>query len=184
MPTRRDVLARTGAALAAPVLCSPALLLARPARAVSGPGGVLAFEHTHTGETLRVGLRTDGTPVPTEMRAVDRFLRDFRSGEVSPIDPALLQQLHRLVVVTGTRAPFQVISGFRSEHTNAMLRRRGGGGVARSSLHLEGRAIDVRLPDVALADLRVAAQDLKAGGVGFYPDAGFVHLDTGRMRSW
>nr|HMS81883.1 DUF882 domain-containing protein [Burkholderiaceae bacterium] len=100
------------------------------------------------------------------------------------IDPALLDQLQRLARLTGTRAPFEVISGYRSPRTNDLLRRTGGGGVARRSLHLDGRAIDLRLADVPLASLRDAALELRAGGVGFYRSEGFVHLDTGRPRAW
>jgi uncharacterized protein YcbK (DUF882 family) len=85
--------------------------------------------------------------------------------------------------LTGTNAPYEVISGYRSPATNALLQRRSGG-VAAHSLHLEGRAIDVRLADVTLADLRDAATSLRAGGVGFYPQSQFVHLDTGHVRSW
>jgi len=79
---------------------------------------------------------------------------------------------------------FEVISGFRSAETNERLRRRGGGGVASRSLHLEGRALDLRVPGVPLAVLRDAALELRAGGVGFYPASDFVHIDTGRVRRW
>ena len=95
----------------------------------------------------------------------------------------LLDQLHALATVTGSRAPFEVISGYRSPATNASLRAKSGG-VAVHSLHLEGRAIDIRLADVSLADLRDAAISLQAGGVGFYPQSRFVHVDTGRVRRW
>jgi uncharacterized protein YcbK (DUF882 family) len=91
--------------------------------------------------------------------------------------------LHLLAAVTGTKAPYEIISGYRSPATNASLQRRGGG-VATHSLHLEGRAIDVRLADVPLADLRDAAISLRAGGVGFYAQSQFVHLDTGGVRRW
>jgi uncharacterized protein YcbK (DUF882 family) len=115
---------------------------------------------------------------------IDWFLRDFRTGESRAIDPALLDQLQQVAAATGTRALFDVISGCRSPATNEFLRRTGGGGVAAHSLHLDGRAIDVRLGDVALGDLRDAAMSLRAGGVGFYPQSQFVHLDTGRARRW
>jgi uncharacterized protein YcbK (DUF882 family) len=163
---------------------APALLVARRAGAGTARPDVLRLVHTHTGETLSVAWRSGGAIDPQAMRRVDRLLRDVRTGDVAPIDPALLEQLQRLAEATGTRAPFQVISGYRSPRTNEMLRRTGGGGVARASLHLEGRAIDVRLADVPLADLRDAARELRAGGVGGYLREGFVHLDTGRVRSW
>jgi uncharacterized protein YcbK (DUF882 family) len=114
---------------------------------------------------------------------VNWFLRDFRNGESRAIDPQLLDQLHALSAVTGARTPYEVISGYRSPATNELLQRRGGG-VATHSLHLEGRAIDVRLADVPLADLRDAATSMRAGGVGYYAQSQFVHLDTGRVRRW
>jgi uncharacterized protein YcbK (DUF882 family) len=143
----------------------------------------LAFEHTHTGESVSVVYRLEGAYVPSALQTLDHFLRDFRTGDERQIDPQLLNILSSLSAVTGSRAPFQVISAYRSPHTNAMLRERGRG-VAKSSLHLEGRAIDIRLADVPLADLRDAALSLKAGGVGYYPGPEFVHVDTGRVRDW
>jgi uncharacterized protein YcbK (DUF882 family) len=177
-PARRRLLA------VAPLVAAPALLRARTAEAALQRPAMLSFVHTHTGERLEVGFRVGDTHVPQAMRTIDRFLRDFRTGDVHPIDPALIDQLHHIARITGTRAPFQVISGYRAERTNAMLRQRGSGGVARTSLHLQGRAIDVRLADVRLADLRDAARELRAGGVGYYPGSDFVHLDTGRVRAW
>jgi uncharacterized protein YcbK (DUF882 family) len=168
----------------AAVAGAPALLLARRAAASAARPEVLRFVHTHTGESLAVGWRVGEATDPQALARIDRLLRDVRTGDVAPIDRALLDQLQRLVEATGTRAPFQVISGYRSPRTNELLRRTGGGGVARASLHLEGRAIDVRLADVPLADLRDAARGLRAGGVGWYARDGFVHLDTGRVRSW
>lgn len=177
-PRRRRILCSGG--VAAPLL----LLRPRSAAAALPPADVLSFVHTHTRESLTVGWRIAGHPDPLALRRIDRLLRDFRTGDVHPIDPTLLEQLHRVAALTGSRAPFQVISAYRSDRTNAMLRERGRGGVARTSLHLQGRAIDVRLPDVPLADLRDAARSLAAGGVGYYPQDGFVHLDTGRVRAW
>jgi uncharacterized protein YcbK (DUF882 family) len=175
LPRRRFVRAAT--------LGAPLLALSRPG-AASPRRDMLSFVHAHTGESLSVGWRIEGVADPGALRRIDRLLRDVRTGDVHPIDPALLEQLHRVAHLTGTRAPFQVISGYRSGATNQMLRRRGGGGVARASLHLEGRAIDVRLADVPLSDLRDAARSLALGGVGYYPHDGFVHLDTGRVRAW
>jgi uncharacterized protein YcbK (DUF882 family) len=179
-PRRRFLKAVAGAALAMPALSLPRVSHAyAPYRSV----GRLAFEHTHTGERVSLVYRLDGSYVPSSLRTLDRFLRDFRTGDQHQIDPQLLDILSSLSTITGSRAPFQVISAYRSAHTNAMLRERGRG-VARSSLHLEGRAIDIRLADVPLADLRDAAVSLRAGGVGFYPGPEFVHVDTGRVRYW
>ncbi|HET9024333.1 MAG TPA: DUF882 domain-containing protein, partial [Burkholderiaceae bacterium] len=108
---------------------------------------------------------------------------DHYSGDVGQIDPHLFDLLHQVRALVGATQPFEVISGYRSLATNETLRTTRGGGVARHSLHTEGRAIDVRLPGVSLTDLRDAAASLKAGGVGYYPGQ-FVHIDTGRVRRW
>jgi len=176
---RRRAMARVCAVLAAPMLALP-----RRVRAAGSPR-LLRFEHTHTGESLSLAYAVGERYVATALDGIRHFLRDFRNGAMHDIDPGLLDQLHLLADVTGTRAPFQVISGYRSPETNQMLRREGHG-VAAHSLHLEGRAIDIRLADVPLTDLRDAALSLRAGGVGYYPsqDSNFVHVDTGRVRRW
>jgi len=124
-----------------------------------------------------------GTYVPDALTTVNHFLRDFRTGDVHPIDPSLLDLLYHLNDLTGSAKPFQVISGYRSPATNEMLRHRSEG-VASGSLHMKGQAIDVRLADVALPKLRAAALAVGRGGVGFYPASNFVHVDTGRVRAW
>jgi uncharacterized protein YcbK (DUF882 family) len=167
---------------AATLTAAPMLAVSRRVRADSAPRAI-AFEHTHTGERLAVTYAYGDTYVPQALSAVKRLLRDFRDGQTHDIDPALLDQLHLLATITGTRSSFQVISGYRSPATNRMLQK-GGHGVASHSLHLEGRAIDIRLSDVPLTDLRDAALTLAAGGVGYYPTSAFVHVDTGRVRRW
>ena len=121
--------------------------------------------------------------VPDALSTLNRFLRDHYSGDIGRIDPRLFDLLHQVRTLVGGTQPFEVISGYRSPATNEALHRKSRG-VATKSLHLEGRAIDVRLPDVPLADLRDAALSLKAGGVGYYAESRFVHLDTGRVRRW
>jgi uncharacterized protein YcbK (DUF882 family) len=143
----------------------------------------LRLYNTHTGEQLSATYWADGNYQVDELAAIHRLLRDHRSGEVAVIDCNLLETLHALQQQAGARRPYEVISGFRSIATNRELRRVSGG-VAKDSLHTHGRAIDVRLPGLALADLRRAAVNLRAGGVGYYPDSQFVHLDTGRVRHW
>ena len=143
----------------------------------------LAFHHTHTGERLEVEYFHDGVYLPDSLQTVDQFLRDFRTGDVHPIDPGLLDLLHELTDQTETSKAFQVISGYRSPATNEMLRHRSEG-VAAGSLHMQGQAIDIRLPDVPLAKLRAAALSVARGGVGYYPASDFVHVDTGRVRRW
>ncbi len=176
---RRRVLAHAGAA----AMAVPLLALPRRARAEQDERS-LSLWHTHTGERLTMAFAVGGSLLRPALARLDRFLRDHYSGAVGHIDPGLYEQLFALQTRLGSRAAFEVISGFRSPRTNDRLRQRGGGGVARASLHMQGRAIDVRLPDVALADLRDAALELRAGGVGYYARERFVHLDTGRVRSW
>jgi uncharacterized protein YcbK (DUF882 family) len=143
----------------------------------------LSFVHTHTGERLEVDYAGNGDGCPQALAQVNRFLRDHRTGEEHAIDPRLLEVLHDLRLAIGARSPFAVISGYRSPHTNAILRARSGG-VAGGSLHMQGMAIDVRLSGVRTAALRDAALELGRGGVGYYADSDFVHLDTGRVRRW
>jgi uncharacterized protein YcbK (DUF882 family) len=162
---------------AAPVLALPGVSLA------SAPTRALGLHHLHTGERLDVTYMRAGQFVPAALASVDRVLRDFRSGESHPIDPRLLDLLHALKIATGSRRPFEVISGYRSPATNQQLRTRSEG-VASGSLHMQGKAIDIRLPDVALTTVRDAAIALGLGGVGYYKASNFVHVDTGRVRAW
>ena len=143
----------------------------------------LSFQHTHTGESLAIPYVEDGLYVPEALARIDYVLRDHYDGTVHPIDRDLLDILHAVAVETGTRKPFQVVSGYRSPATNEMLRQRGPG-VSKNSLHMQGRAIDVRLDDVSTASLREAGLTVARGGVGYYRTADFVHLDTGRFRQW
>jgi uncharacterized protein YcbK (DUF882 family) len=175
----RRRLLRTAFAVASPLFAVPL-----HTQAQGGAPRVLQFDHLHTGERLGVEYWSDGAYRPDALAAVNRLLRDFRTGTVGAIDTRLLDLLHALARLTGGRRPFEVISGFRSAETNEALRRNGGGGVARGSLHLEGRAIDIRIADVPLATLRDAALALRSGGVGHYPRSNFVHVDTGRVRRW
>ena len=145
----------------------------------------LAFVHTHTGEELSLVYKVGNNYVPDAMVKLAHLMRDFLSGDVHPIDPSLLDVLWQTQANLKTTAPFEIISAFRSPKTNTMLRGRSSHtGVAKNSMHLTGQAIDIRMPGVALADVRDAAQELKRGGVGYYADSGFVHLDTGRVRRW
>jgi uncharacterized protein YcbK (DUF882 family) len=173
-----------GAAAAAAALV-PAPLFAAPASTNRGDR-VLSFFHTHTGERLKVAYCCDGEYQPEALQQINHLLRDFRLDEVKPIDPKLLDLLHNLGGTLETEQPFHVISGYRSPKTNLMLRGRGGShsGVASKSLHMVGKAIDIRIPGVKLDHVRGAARSLKRGGVGYYPDSNFVHVDTGRVRYW
>jgi uncharacterized protein YcbK (DUF882 family) len=143
----------------------------------------LSFVHTHTGERLSSVYFQDGEYRADELGRINRLLRDFRNGEVHPIDPGVLDILADLRMLAQRDEPYAVFSGYRSPETNAALRRYSRG-VAEHSLHMQGRAIDVRLPGFATGRLRELALGMGRGGVGFYPQSDFVHLDNGRVRGW
>ena len=143
----------------------------------------LAFVHTHTGETLDLIYRGAQGYKRDSLLKVNEFLRDFRTSDVHAIDPTLLDLLHALARSAKSTEPFHVISGYRSPRTNSALRAHASG-VAKYSLHMEGKAIDIRLPGVALTRVRDQALGLARGGVGYYPGSNFVHVDTGRVRAW
>lgn len=143
----------------------------------------LQFEALHTGERLKVDYWVDGAYVPGALASVNRVLRDCRSGEVHAIDPKLLDLLHQIGHRLEIPGGYQVISGYRSPATNAMLHDKTSG-VANKSLHMVGKAIDIRVPGRALEKVHSTALSLKVGGVGFYPKSDFVHVDVGRPRSW
>jgi len=143
----------------------------------------LSFFHTHTSNELSVTYKIDGEFVPRALEQVNEFLGDFRNGEAYPIDPQLLDLLHEVLAASGSTGVFHVISAYRSPETNDMLRQRSKD-VAKNSMHVQGKAIDVRLTDLPTARLRDVALELKLGGVGYYRKSDFVHLDTGRVRRW
>jgi uncharacterized protein YcbK (DUF882 family) len=151
--------------------------------AAAVPAHRLSFYHIHTAEKLTVTYRENGEIVPAALAEINRYLRDFRTEQVHDIDVALLDTLHELFTRFDGRGNFEVISGYRSPRTNAALRH-ATSGVAENSLHIQGRAIDVRLTSAKTEALRDAALTLKTGGVGYYPESNFVHLDTGKFRSW
>lgn len=144
----------------------------------------LALVNTHTQEKIDLVYAAGERYVPAALGSLNHFLRDHYTGDIGVMDPQLFDLLHRVQAALGTKNAYAVISGYRCPATNAHLRQTGGGGVAKRSLHMEGRAIDVRMPGVALSELHEAALSLRAGGVGFYPGQQFVHLDTGRVRNW
>ena len=143
----------------------------------------LAFLHLHTNETLQCCFWDDNQFNLDALAKINHILRDHRSNEVVAIDRDLINLLHKLHTLTNSRAPFEIISGFRSEKTNEALRKKSTG-VAKRSYHMQGKAIDVRLADVDLKTLRDTAISLQAGGVGYYQKSGFLHIDTGRTRNW
>jgi len=143
----------------------------------------LALYNLHTGEDLKTIYWSEGQYLPEALSEINHILRDYRSGEVTAIDTRLLDLLHELSRSMGTSAHFHVISGYRSPHTNAVMREQSTG-IARNSMHTLGKAIDIRLPGHSLRSVHTAAVCLRGGGVGYYPASDFVHMDTGRIRYW
>ncbi len=191
-PDRRLFFGRLGAL----GLATSGLLLGAPRRAAgaevrdsllasaASPGERwIELFNTHTSETLSIAYRNAGGFVATALQRLNWLLRDHRAEAVAAIDPLLFDQLGALAFAAGREARFEVISGYRSPLTNSRLAEEGRG-VATHSLHMEGRAIDVRLRGFSTAQLRDFALDAAAGGVGYYARSNFLHIDTGRLRAW
>ena len=159
------------------------LLLLCPEPAVSFDERRLTFYHTHTARNLDVVYARGGEYVDSALDDIERFLSDFRTGDVRRIDPALLDLIYEIRESLGSNGTFEVISAYRSPQTNEMLRDRSSG-VAKNSQHTIGKAIDIRLRGIQTAKLRDAAIARKGGGVGYYQASNFVHIDTGRVRRW
>jgi uncharacterized protein YcbK (DUF882 family) len=175
---RRSFITGAAAALAASTMPAFANIPGAAAK-------TLAFNNIHTGERLTIDYWVEGRYLPDALQSINHLLRDFRTGEVHPIEPRLMDLLTALRTNLETTEPFEVISGYRSPTTNASLRaEREHSGVAAKSLHMQGMAIDIRIPGRALEALRSAALTQRAGGVGYYPQSDFVHVDVGRVRIW
>jgi uncharacterized protein YcbK (DUF882 family) len=176
-PERRRVLALVLATIAGLVFEAP-----RQA-AAQGVLRRLSFDNIHTGEKLTAAYWQDGHYLPDGLREIDYSLRDFRTGDIYAIDPRLLDLLYRLRQQLAYDGPIHVISGYRCPATNAMLAARSPR-VSKTSFHMRGMAIDIRIPGRPLPELRDAAMLLGMGGVGYYPESDFVHVDTGPVRFW
>ena len=166
-------------------ILAPSSLLLTPTQLFAKPGvkRTLKFHHTHTNEKFSATYHNGTQYDQGALHETNDFLKDFRTGDIKIIDPALLDSLHRLQVKTGSRGTFQVISAYRSPKTNETLRSKSHG-VAKRSYHMQGKAIDIRLSDVKTASLRKVATSLRQGGVGYYSKSDFLHIDTGPSRSW
>lgn len=175
--SRRRFLAASAQLTLGLSLLSPADLFAKKL-----PANSISFYHTHTREQFELSYFNQNCPIRVK-HGLYSFLRDFRTGDTHPIDFRLMNILHRIQLETESKGVFEVISCYRSPITNERLRKKSSG-VAKKSLHLNGQAIDVRLTDIATKDLRDVAISLRKGGVGYYAQSDFVHLDTGRVRSW
>jgi uncharacterized protein YcbK (DUF882 family) len=143
----------------------------------------LSFYNTHTGENMEAVYWNRGMYMPQALADINYILRDYRTGEVKEIDPDLLDLLFTLRQKLESTVPFNIISGYRSPETNSLLSIMGKG-VVKNSMHVQGMAIDIRLPGYELKTLQRAAIDLRRGGVGYYPSSDFVHVDVGRIRYW
>lgn len=180
---RRKFLQMSGLAAMAGVASSSSFLAGSVMAAPSDGTRIITLAHIHTGEKMACAYRADGRYLTEGLASAEHLLRDHRSGESHAIDPDLLDTLHDLAMCLNAEPDFDVISGYRSPATNAELRRQGHA-VASRSYHMEGKAVDIRLAGVSIGRVHRAALDLKRGGVGFYSGPGFIHIDTGPVRSW
>ena len=143
----------------------------------------VSFKQAHTGETFSGTYRVGNRYLPEAFERLNYVLRDFRTGEVFPMDPRVVDILSMIQSRSKSSEPFQILSAYRSPKTNTNLRN-ASNGVAKNSFHMYGQALDIRNPNVSTKRVRNIAQGLKAGGVGYYPRSSFIHIDTGTVRSW
>jgi uncharacterized protein YcbK (DUF882 family) len=147
------------------------------------PSREISLFNIHTAEKLSVEYCTDGEYADEALQAINHILRDFRTGEIKPIDLRLLNLLHAITNKIKSGSQVHIISGYRSQATNLSLTKKSGN-VAKHSLHMDGKAIDLRIPGCDLSTLREVAWGMQSGGVGYYAKSDFVHIDTGRVRFW
>ncbi len=150
-----------------------------------GDTRTISFHHAHTGENITVTFKRNGRYDEAALKKLDWFMRDWRKEKSTHMDPHLFDLLWEVYREVGASRPIEVICGYRSPETNAMLRARSTG-VAEFSQHTHGQAMDFFIPGVPLSEIRAIGLRLQRGGVGFYPTSGspFVHLDTGSVRYW
>ena len=182
---RRHLL-RAGLGLAAVASAGGTLFSSEEAEAAAlrAPPRVLSLVNLHTGERVNAEYWSRGKYVRDAMRALNRVLRDHHNNSVHAMDPKLLDLVHALSRKINRRGPIEIVSGYRSPETNAMLREADGSGVAQNSYHMRGMAIDLRVQGLSTSQLQRAALSLRGGGVGYYPDSNFVHVDVGPLRHW
>jgi len=178
VPSRRRFLF----GLALPALAGLALPMG-PAMAARRPERNLVIHHQRTGEWLRTVYFADGVYLEDSLRDINRVLRDWRTDQMVDIDPKLLDIVYLVQSRLDSQAPIEVVCGYRSPQTNTMLRRRSRA-VAKNSLHMHGKAIDISFAGRELANVRRIAETMGAGGVGYYPGSGFIHIDSGPVRHW
>lgn len=178
--TRRDVLQMGTVGLLS--MATP-LLAGKKAQAASPKMWQVSFRQAHTGESFSGVYRVGDQYLPDVFERLNYMLRDFRTGEAFPMDPRVIDVISMVQQGTGKDAPLEILSGYRTPKTNAMLYRISEG-VARNSYHMYGQAIDIRMPGYSTKKLSQVARGLRAGGVGYYPKSHFVHVDTGEIRTW
>ena len=175
LTSRRSFL--VAAAASTTLLATPSIVRAHNA------GRQLSFHNLHTEERLNATYWVDGRYDKGALREINHLLRDHRTGDIFAMDPELMDLLHFLEQHLAVKSRFEIISGYRSPKTNAALAAKSGG-VAKKSFHMKGQAVDIAMAGVDLRKLHRTALDLKVGGVGLYAKSGFVHVDTGPVRSW
>ncbi|MEM7651161.1 MAG: DUF882 domain-containing protein [Pseudomonadota bacterium] len=143
----------------------------------------VGFRHAHTGESFNGVYRVGNKYLPDAFERLNYVLRDFRTGEVFPMDPRVIDIMALVQRKARVNRPIEIFSGYRSPKTNSSLRR-ASSGVAKNSFHMYGQALDMHIDGYSTRRLRDIAMSLKAGGVGYYPRSQFVHVDTGSVRSW
>ena len=182
---RRFIGGLAGALACVPALTSPGAALAGTfSHAITDAGKRnISLRHIHTGETFSGAYRIGDEYIYEAFERINALLRDFRTGDVYPIDPRLIDVLWQINQKTSSKYPFQLLSGYRSPKTNLKLARNTDG-VAMNSFHMSGQALDIRVPYYDTREVRNIAVGLRAGGVGYYSKSNFVHLDTGTFRTW
>lgn len=178
--SRRDFLRLGATAIAAGLIPIPALAATRTNISLQRN---ISFYNTHTGESIDICYFDKGRYCPDALNQINYILRDHRTQEVQRMDLGLVETLYAIKEKVGSGTPLHIISGYRSPATNAMLRKTTHG-VAKTSYHTKGKAIDIRIPGYSSRRLRDVCISMQAGGVGYYGDSNFVHLDTGPIRAW
>lgn len=181
--SRRALLKAAGAAAATSSLILPGMAQASVPPAFKALSRSVSLINPHTGDHFKSVYWEKGIYYPEPMKDISYMMRDVHNEEMSPIDPRLIDTLYLLQLTLGTKAPFEVVCGYRTPKNNAYIYKRERG-VARNSYHIYGRAIDIRMKERTTGQIQRAAWSLQQGGVGYYPKANFVHIDTGGVRRW
>jgi len=143
----------------------------------------LKLKNLHTGDKIHATYWEHGEYLIDGLAEIYFAMRDHRANKVTAMDLELLDNLHHVQTKLDTRNEIYLLSGYRSPETNESLRSQHEG-VAKHSLHMQGRALDFRIPGISNRYLNKATLAVSGGGVGYYRKSGFIHLDTGRKRHW